>query len=491
MLPTLATSPSSIPLKPPLRAPAVSPGETFRFAPPMRSKRNAHMSQVPPMKYACSPSSVRYRLQPTEPSYAGCSKPSTGFEASTLIRVASSKRLMIRDAPPRSLSTPGVLVHLQRGEARYHGPVNFLHYAGVRPVSLGERFDLSNYLFDPLGSLDVLPRLLEVRGPPDMPLALGEQPHDLPVHRVDALPHLIEALGRLLPVEPGQDLLRMLPDFRDRFHGWLGVRERRRGHEGPQRAHRRTYLAPAIARVELRVVEELAHRPHSGVGDTRLFEPLYRLLLRKAREGTLDLFVELHPVRDPLRVRGEPRILRHARIFEYLLAEPRPLPLVLDSQEDDLPVAAVERTVGSDGCVTGPAPLRLLAAVVGEVGWKAHPLAQGFEHRDVERGALARALSPYKGGEDARVGVHTGCYIRGGDADLRGGFGGTGDRDEPGLALDQEIVGLLVPVRARSTVPGDVADDQARISLSQGLRPEAQPPGRSRREILNEDIHLC
>jgi hypothetical protein len=55
---------SSILLKPPLSPSAASPGETLRLAPPMRSKTKAHVSHAPPIKYAFSLSSVRYRLHP-------------------------------------------------------------------------------------------------------------------------------------------------------------------------------------------------------------------------------------------------------------------------------------------------------------------------------------------------------------------------------------------------------------------------------------------
>ncbi len=72
--------------------------------------------------------------------------------------------------------------------------------------------------------------------------------------------------------------------------------------------------------------------------------------------------------------------------------------------------------------------------------------------------------------------------------DLRGGLGGAGDGDEPGLALHQQVVGLLVAVRPGGAVAGDVADDQARVPLPQGLCAEAEPPGRARREVLHEDV---
>jgi hypothetical protein len=77
-----------------------------------------------------------------------------------------------------------------------------------------------------------------------------------------------------------------------------------------------------------------------------------------------------------------------------------------------------------------------------------------------------------------------------GDPHLRGGLGRTGDGYEAGLALDEKIVGLLVPVGARGTVAGNVANDEPGMPLPKDLRAEAEPTGRARRQVLYEDIGL-
>ena len=65
---------------------------------------------------------------------------------------------------------------------------------------------------------------------------------------------------------------------------------------------------------------------------------------------------------------------------------------------------------------------------------------------------------------------------------------GAGDRDQPDLALHQQVVRFLLRVRARRAVARDVADDQPRMPVAQRRRRRAQPIGRARREVLDEDV---
>jgi hypothetical protein len=86
------------------------------------------------------------------------------------------------------------------------------------------------------------------------------------------------------------------------------------------------------------------------------------------------------------------------------------------------------------------------------------------------------------------VGVHPGGYIGDRDACLGGRLRGARDGDEAGLALDEQVVRLLVPVRARGAVARDAADDEAGVPLQQLLRTEAEPPRYARREVLDENV---
>ena len=92
-----------------------------------------------------------------------------------------------------------------------------------------------------------------------------------------------------------------------------------------------------------------------------------------------------------MAVAVEARIGGKLRLFQDGGAEARPFALVLDAEEHGLAVADRERPVGMDGGVRGAGARRRGAAVGGEVGGIAHPLAQRLEHRDVEGRAFAGA----------------------------------------------------------------------------------------------------
>jgi hypothetical protein len=62
------------------------------------------------------------------------------------------------------------------------------------------------------------------------------------------------------------------------------------------------------------------------------------------------------------------------------------------------------------------------------------------------------------------VGVHTSRYVGDGDTCFGRRLLRARDGDETGLALDEQVVGLLVPVRPRSAVAGDVAHERAEVS---------------------------
>ena len=75
---------------------------------------------------------------------------------------------------------------------------------------------------------------------------------------------------------------------------------------------------------------------------------------------------------------------------------------------------------------------------------------------------------------------------------LAGSSARAGDRQEPGLALDQQVVGLLVAVRPGPlrvvAVAGDVADDELRMRRVQRLERQAHARRRAGREVLHEHV---
>src|SRR5688572_12264171 len=109
-------------------------------------------------------------------------------------------------------------------------------------------------------------------------------------------------------------------------------------------------------------------------------------------EGLSDLTVQRLSVGEPVRVAGEARVFGQLGPLQHDLAEPLPLPLVLDAEEDHLAAGAREGTVGGYGGVAGAAPGRLLVAVQGVVGGEAHPLGERLEEGDLDGRALTGSL---------------------------------------------------------------------------------------------------
>ncbi len=73
---------------------------------------------------------------------------------------------------------------------------------------------------------------------------------------------------------------------------------------------------------------------------------------------------------------------------------------------------------------------------------------------------------------------------------LHGSSARAGDRHEARLALDQQVVGLLVAVRAVGAVARDVADDDPGLHCRQALVAEAQPRRGAGGEVLHHHVGL-
>ena len=192
-----------------------------------------------------------------------------------------------------------------------------------------------------------------------------------------------------------------------------------------------------------------------------------------------------------LGVAGEARLLGQLGPLQHLVAEVEPLALVLQAEHHAAAVGAGgERAVGVDRGVRGAGARRRRRAVEGVVQRVAGPLGQRLEHRDVQMPASPGARAFEQRRQDAGVGVHAGRDVGDRRAGLARLAGRAGDRDEAGLALDQQVVGLLVAVRAVCPVAGDVADDQRRFLRRQRLVAQAQARGGARCQVLHDDVGL-
>ena len=117
-----------------------------------------------------------------------------------------------------------------------------------------------------------------------------------------------------------------------------------------------------------------------------------------------------------------------------------------------------------------------------------HPLSQRLEHRYVDSRALSGPLPAEQRGQNPGIRIHAGRDIGDGNADLARLLLGARDGHHARLALNQQIVGFLVPIRPRVAVAGDIADDERRIGLPQSVRSERQPCRGAGRKVLDEYV---
>ena len=212
------------------------------------------------------------------------------------------------------------------------------------------------------------------------------------------------------------------------------------------------------------------------------------LLGRQRSERVDDQRAQLFARGAALRVGRKALLAGERGLQQHLVAERRPLALVLQAQHHHLAVAGGERTVRIDRRVARAGARRRRRAVHRVVERVVHPLDQRFEHRDVDVLAAPGLLAVQERREDVRVRVHAGGDVGDRQARLRRLLLGARDRDEAGLALDQQVVGLLVAVRAVVAVAGDVADDDAGLVRRQRVVRQAEARRRARRQVLHDDV---
>ena len=104
--------------------------------------------------------------------------------------------------------------------------------------------------------------------------------------------------------------------------------------------------------------------------------------------------------------------------------------------------------------------------------------------------ALSRFAALKQRREDAGVGIHAGRNVGDRTTGLGRFVGRAGHRQETRLALDQQVVGFFVAVRAVVAIARDVADDELRMRGAQGVGAQAHARGGAGREVLHQHIGL-
>ena len=125
-----------------------------------------------------------------------------------------------------------------------------------------------------------------------------------------------------------------------------------------------------------------------AAGDVRVRQPVEPVIRRAPGQAFRDEGPQDGPVRHPIRVGGEPRVIDERRQPERL-AEARPLPLAPDGDRD-LPVARRERLVRDDVRVGVAQPPRRNPGHEGVLRLVDEHREGGLEDRDVDSLAPGR-----------------------------------------------------------------------------------------------------
>ena len=278
----------------------------------------------------------------------------------------------------------------------------------------------------------------------------------------------------------------MLAGRRDRAESGLRAAGADREGQGPYRAGWRFHLGPAV--LELRVGQQVTDRIEPGVGDLRGVKQCQHLVWRVRAQHRLDFAVQLGSRGDPGRVGREPGIAGQLGLPQHLRAKPVPFAIVLHAELHRAAAAGPERPVGRDRGVAGAGPGRGNAVVHRVVHRLGHPLGQRLEQGHLQRGAGAGPFPCVQCGQDRAERVHAARDVGDRDARLGRGILGAGDRQQAGLALDQEVVGPPVTERPVRCVARDVAHDQPLVAAPQDLRRQPHPGRRAGRQVLDEHV---
>ena len=138
--------------------------------------------------------------------------------------------------------------------------------------------------------------------------------------------------------------------------------------------------------------------------------------------------------------------------------------------------------------VPEPGASRLLATVPPEVREVAEPVDHRVEERHRDPFSLSGRAPPHERGERRHRGVARRADVAHRDADTRGRIRRACNRDQPGLPLHDQVVGVLSRIGAVRPVARDLRVDDigaespdARLVQRDSFRP-------SRREVLQEHV---
>ena len=233
---------------------------------------------------------------------------------------------------------------------------------------------------------------------------------------------------------------------------------------------------------------QAGHVVHAGVGDARGIEAFENLRGAQIPKHRQDQRLQFRAVFVAPRIRCETRVGGQRGVVQHRLAEGAPLALVLKTQHHRAAVACLEGAVGVNAGVRGARARRRRCPFERVIHRVAHPFGQRFEHRHVDRAAPPGAGPQQQGRQDAVAGALAGRDVGHRNAGFGRRLGRARDRQKAGLALDQQVVGLLVTVRAVVTVARDVADDQARVVVLERVERQAHARGGARRQVLHQHV---
>ena len=241
----------------------------------------------------------------------------------------------------------------------------------------------------------------------------------------------------------------------------------------------------------LRMGDQVVEFVERAIGDAGRLQLLHRFRAGAAAQRRRDDGVELRAVGDAQIVRAEARVGRKAGLAQHPGAQARPFALILDRQDHRLVVGAGEGAVGRDRGVHQADPLRWLGPVARLQIGHVHPVGERMEQRHLNSAPLARAFARVEGLEYGGVGGRAGGDVGDRDADAHGVVRRSVDREQAALALDQQVIGLVIAIGAVLAIAGDGAVNQTRMARSQRLRAQVQALRRAGRQILQEDVRLC
>ena len=233
---------------------------------------------------------------------------------------------------------------------------------------------------------------------------------------------------------------------------------------------------------------EILEGRHAPVGDPRLLQPFNDMIAAEAPEGGLDNGVQGPAIGHPGRVIGKSRVGGKLGQIEYIRAELRPFPLVLDGEQHFPPVAVGIGAIGRDGRMRETIAGQDLPAVdVLQIG-HIHPVGQRMEKRDCNMSPLSGPLPRVKGLQHRLMRCRTRGDVADRDAHAGHALGRPGDRGKPALGLNQQVIGLEVLVRSVLAIAGDRQRNEARMPLTQHVGRKTQPVDGAGREVLDEDV---